>query len=107
MAIMTREKFDEVLENCLAKYCDRKISDTTENIDPDGYNKARTVIWYYKPYTFKAGYLFGGNKEFPNFVPLCLTARLDGDTEEEKLKTGDDLAEKILKVNFMRKAGIV
>lgn len=107
MPVITKAGFEEIISNCLAKYCDRKISDTTLNIDPDGYIKARTIIWYYKPYTFKAGYLFGGNKKFPSFVPFAFTAKQDGDTEPEKLKTGDDLAEKILKAIFMRKAGIV
>ena len=107
MPIISREKFEEIVKNCLASYCDEKVSDTTRNVDPDGYLKLRTVTWYYKPYTFEARCLLTGYTDSPIFAPLGFIAKLDGHTEEEKLKSGEDLAEKILKANFMRDAGIV
>ncbi len=107
MSIMTKEKFESAIDNALKKYCDKKIADTTENVDPDGYTKIRTVIWYFKPYTFSAKYLFGGPKEHPTFVPLGMTARLDGEDEDQPLKTGGDIAEKILKAKIMRVAEMV
>lgn len=107
MSLISKEKFDKLIEKCLAKFCDKKIIETIENVDPEGYNKVRTVIWYFKPYTFKVGYIFGGNKEHPNFCPLGITARLDGSSKEEKLRTGNDLVEKIQKANLMREAEIV
>ena len=107
MALISKEKFEKMLNECLAKFCDREISDATENLDPEGYNKVRTVIWYYKPYTFTARYVFGGSEECPNYVPLGIMAKLDGATEEEKLGTGKDLVEKVGKANLMREAGMV
>lgn len=107
MPVITKEKFEEIVKNCLARHCDQKVSDTTRNVDPDGYLKVRTVTWYYKPYTFEARCLLTGIREAPIFAPLGFIAKLDGDTEEEKLKSGEDLAEKITKANLMREAGIV
>ena len=107
MAIIPKENFERAIEECLGRFCDKEISDTTENVDPDGYNKVRTVIWHYKPYTFKAAYIFGGSKEYPNFCPLGIMARLDGSSEEEKLRTGNDLVNTIQKANLMREAGMV
>lgn len=107
MPTISKEKFEEIVKNCLAKYCDKKVSDTTRNVDPDGYLKVRTVTWYYKPYTFEARCLLTGIRDSPIFAPLGFMAKLDGDSEEEKLRTGEDLAEKISKAKFMRKAGIV
>lgn len=107
MAIIAKENFERAIRECLSRFCDKEISDTTENVDPEGYNKVRTVIWHYKPYTFKAAYIFGGDKEYPNFAPLGIMARLDGSSEEEKLRTGNDLVEKIQKANLMREAGMV
>ncbi|GAG92500.1 unnamed protein product [marine sediment metagenome] len=105
--MMNKKKFDSVIDNALKKYCDKKISDTTENVDPDGYNKVRIVIWFFRPYTFTAKYIFGGLKEYPTFAPLGITARMDGETEEQPLKDGDALAEKIAKAQVMREAGMV
>ena len=103
---MTKQKFDSMIDNALKKYCDKKISDTTEDI-ADGYNKVRTIIWSFGPYTFTAKYLFGGPKEYLTFAPLGITARMDGETEEQPLKDGDALAEKIAKAQIMREARIV
>jgi len=105
--MMNKKKFDSMIDNALKKYCDKKISDTTENVDPDGYNKVRTIIWSFGPYTFTAKYMFGGPKEYPTFAPLGIRARMDGETEEQPLKDGDALAEKIAKAQIMREAGIV
>lgn len=105
--MMSKKKFDSVIDNALKKYCDKKISDTTKNVDPDGYNKIRTIIWFFGPYTFTAKYIFGGPKEYPTFAPLGITARMDGETEEQLLKDGNALAEKIAKAKIMREAGIV
>lgn len=105
--IISREKFEEIVKNCLATYCDEKVSDTTRNVDPDGYLKVRTVTWYYKPYTFEARCLLTGIRESPIFAPLGFIAKLDGDAEEEKLRSTHDLAKKITKANLMREAGIV
>jgi len=107
MAMITREKFDEVVRNCLAKFCDEEVMDETKNVDPDGYLKMRTVIWRYKPYRFQAKYMFGGTEESPIWVPLNFTATLDGSMEEAKLESTEALADKICKAKIMREAGMV
>ena len=107
MALISKKNFEKMLNECLAKFCDKRIIETIENIDPEGYNKMRTVIWYYRPYTFHVKYLLGGSEECPNFLPVKFTTRLDGDTEEQKLETGNDLIQQIQKAQVMREAGIV
>lgn len=107
MVQITKEKCVEIIRNCLVKFCDEKILDETNNIDPDGYLKVRLVIWRYRPYRFQAKYMFGGTKECPIFVPFNFTAILDGQLEEQKLESTEDLVEKIGKAKIMREAEIV
>lgn len=107
MLVITKEKMVVLINKCLTKFCDVKILDQTNNIDPDGHLKLRLVIWRYGPYRFQVKYIFGSNKDSDIFVPLSFTTVYDGDGKEEKLNKVEDLVKKLHDAKFLRDAGIV